>query len=491
MQRGVPLHVAQGVAWNFQDESGLNSGINEVNPRAGRGGFGFAQWTGPRRVNLENYAASRGRPASDPDTQFDFFMQENAGPEASAWARVMNTSTPQEAAAAFVDHWERPAKEHEQARIAKYMGMAAPGAPTGMSNPIPQPGFTPSNQPLPQEAPAFANAAPAAPPAPNPAGFLSGLGSLLVSSAQASEAPPVPSLTGYAHAPEVNTADPLGIESEGNAPLDWEGSYPDVPPQDPYTTDKRQGMKGSIADMLAAMDRVGNNLPGKQTLDKAGADPLGAAKLHIDDILGGGQAAAGTPQPQSYDPTWEAGKDFLYRHFTPAGRVQSAAEAAQAAPAPIQGPPLSAKLGPMQGPPLSAKTPAPAPMQGPPMPAYMSPDFQGPPMSAMTPPAPAPMQGPPMPAYMRPDFQGPPMSAMTADPVRTQATDPVLPDTAPVPTPKPNAKKPFDTIGFLTALGGMAGLLGTGGPEVKPVSLNGYIHNPGPFQGLPMPRGLL
>src|SRR5882672_7744691 len=57
-KRGVPEHVAQGVAMNFRDESGLAPGINERNPTSGRGGFGLAQWTGPRRRNLENYAAS-------------------------------------------------------------------------------------------------------------------------------------------------------------------------------------------------------------------------------------------------------------------------------------------------------------------------------------------------------------------------------------------------------------------------------------------------
>ena len=32
MQRGVPQHVAQGVVMNFQDESGLNTGIQEASP---------------------------------------------------------------------------------------------------------------------------------------------------------------------------------------------------------------------------------------------------------------------------------------------------------------------------------------------------------------------------------------------------------------------------------------------------------------------------
>ena len=120
VQRGVPEHVARGVVMNFQDESGLNTGIQEHAPRAGRGGFGLAQWTGPRRTMLENYAAEVGKPVDDLDTQLDFFMLENRGPEAAAWSQVVAAPTAQDAAVAFVNKWERPAAEHAASRSAKY-----------------------------------------------------------------------------------------------------------------------------------------------------------------------------------------------------------------------------------------------------------------------------------------------------------------------------------------------------------------------------------
>ena len=65
VKRGVPQHVAEGVVMNFQDESGLNTGIQEKAPTSGRGGFGLAQWTGPRRVALETYAAYQGKPIDE------------------------------------------------------------------------------------------------------------------------------------------------------------------------------------------------------------------------------------------------------------------------------------------------------------------------------------------------------------------------------------------------------------------------------------------
>lgn len=136
MQRGVPQHVAQGVVMNFQDESGLDTGIQEGAPISGRGGFGLAQWTGPRRVALEQYAAQRGVDPSDPEMQFDFFMQENQGSEAKAWQQVMASPDSRTAAQNFVRLWERPASEHLATRTAKYSGQEAPGV--GTYTPQPQ-----------------------------------------------------------------------------------------------------------------------------------------------------------------------------------------------------------------------------------------------------------------------------------------------------------------------------------------------------------------
>jgi hypothetical protein len=123
-KRGVPEHVAKGVSMNFADESGFETGIQERNPTSGRGGFGLAQWTGPRRVALEQYAAANGKAVDDGDMQLDFFMEENRGAEAKAWEAVLNTKDEKEAAAAFVNHWERPAAEHAASRTAQYTGGA-------------------------------------------------------------------------------------------------------------------------------------------------------------------------------------------------------------------------------------------------------------------------------------------------------------------------------------------------------------------------------
>lgn len=366
-------------------------------------------------------------------------------------------------------------------KAAALLGMS-PGAPTGASNPTPQSGFTPSGQALPQEAAAFQDAKPAA---PNPAGFLSGLGSLLVSSAQASEQPSVPSLNAPTHAPEIS-ADPLGVEAQGKGLLDWEGSYPDVPPQDPYGNDLRQNMRATVGDAASAVanDKTTNNgwsiNDMLKAMDKLGKVP-GAVKYgggegnipKIEDVLGSTVTGAALPPDRPMPTGLTAGWSGI-----------PSLPGAGTSPQDIR--------GPVQGPPMTAMTPP--PMQGPPMSARMG-SMQGPPMSAMTPqslPPDRPMPGGPLaggPQSLPPDrpMPGGPMS----QPNLAQP-DPTLPDTtSAIPTKKPLTKKPFDTLGFLTALGGLAGALGTGGPEVKPVSLSAPVHNPGAFQGLPMPRGLL
>jgi hypothetical protein len=126
IERGLPEHVADGFVLNFQDESGLDPGINEAAPTVpgSRGGFGLAQWTGPRRNALEQFAAATGRDVADPEVQFDFLMEELRGPEREAFSRIMSTDDPGSAAAAIVQHFERPAQQYLDSRLASYSGQA-------------------------------------------------------------------------------------------------------------------------------------------------------------------------------------------------------------------------------------------------------------------------------------------------------------------------------------------------------------------------------
>lgn len=124
VQRGLPPHVADAFVLNFQDESGLDPSINEHSPLVpgSRGGFGLSQWTGPRRVALERFAADRGAPVDDVDTQLDFLVSELQGPERDAAQAILSSPDTPTAAAAIVNRFLRPAEEHRARREAAYLG---------------------------------------------------------------------------------------------------------------------------------------------------------------------------------------------------------------------------------------------------------------------------------------------------------------------------------------------------------------------------------
>ena len=125
MDRGMPSHVADAFIVNFQDESGLNSGINEANPivEGSRGGFGFYQLTGPRRTAYEAFAKKRGVRPSDEDAQLDWLMMELKGSEKKAGNAIYKTSNTSDAAVAIVNQFLRPAKEHAVSRSARYRNL--------------------------------------------------------------------------------------------------------------------------------------------------------------------------------------------------------------------------------------------------------------------------------------------------------------------------------------------------------------------------------
>jgi hypothetical protein len=129
IERGMAPHIADGFLMNFKDESGLDPGINEAAPivPGSRGGFGLAQWTGPRRVALEKFAAARGAAPSDANVQLDFLMTELQGPESRAARNIFAAPDAGSAAAAIAKDFLRPAPKHLERRVAEYTGMN-PGA---------------------------------------------------------------------------------------------------------------------------------------------------------------------------------------------------------------------------------------------------------------------------------------------------------------------------------------------------------------------------
>lgn len=109
VSQGFEPHQAAGIYGNIAQESGFNN--RAVNPKSGA--FGLAQWLGPRKKELKNFANSRGEDISDEKTQLAFINHELNTTEKKAKNKLLNAKTAGEAATVFSDHYER-AGAHEK-----------------------------------------------------------------------------------------------------------------------------------------------------------------------------------------------------------------------------------------------------------------------------------------------------------------------------------------------------------------------------------------
>jgi hypothetical protein len=127
LERGLPDYVADAFLMNFEDESGFDPGINEIDPivEGSRGGYGLYQTTGPRRRAYEEYAKMRGAALDDPEAQIDFMMLELEGPERAAAESIFAAPDTRSAAIAIARDFLRPSEENLSKRVAKYSGETA------------------------------------------------------------------------------------------------------------------------------------------------------------------------------------------------------------------------------------------------------------------------------------------------------------------------------------------------------------------------------
>lgn len=107
-KHGVSNEFASGLVGQFAQESGFDT--NARNPGDGNDGsdsIGLAQWNGKRATALKRFAAARGRPTDDFETQLDFVMHELNTTEQGVGRRLKAARTVEEATAAAIGY-ERP-----------------------------------------------------------------------------------------------------------------------------------------------------------------------------------------------------------------------------------------------------------------------------------------------------------------------------------------------------------------------------------------------
>jgi hypothetical protein len=101
--KGYSPEASAGIVGHLPHESGMNPAAVGDSGTSG----GLAQWHNERLTALKSFAAAKGKPATDFQTQLEFIDHELHTTETGTLAKLQAAKTPEEAAHAFMD-FERP-----------------------------------------------------------------------------------------------------------------------------------------------------------------------------------------------------------------------------------------------------------------------------------------------------------------------------------------------------------------------------------------------
>lgn len=122
LDRGLTPEQSAGIVGNLAQEStvALDSTIeNSI------GAFGIAQWLGTRKKDLNKFAEDRSRQPQDFNLQLDFIWHELNTTEKRAFKALKETNNPQQAAAVFVDKFERSGEKEGDVGYNKRVNYAS------------------------------------------------------------------------------------------------------------------------------------------------------------------------------------------------------------------------------------------------------------------------------------------------------------------------------------------------------------------------------
>ena len=150
VSQGLSPVQAAGIVGNLQGESGRGLNTQTINPGDGRDGsdsIGIAQWNSTRAQALKDYAASRGVPHTDLNTQLEFLHSELKGPEKAAYSKLLAAQTPEEATRAMLaferpKDWNVPGSHPNRVQYAaKALAAYGGGQPAPATPPAPPSGL--------------------------------------------------------------------------------------------------------------------------------------------------------------------------------------------------------------------------------------------------------------------------------------------------------------------------------------------------------------
>jgi len=107
----ISPQVATGIVGQLGYESAGLQSINEMKPTVpgSRGGYGWAQWTGPRRRQFESWAQQNNMDVADPEANYQFLVYElTQTPEKGVLNKLKDVQDPVQAGKIFTDSYLRP-----------------------------------------------------------------------------------------------------------------------------------------------------------------------------------------------------------------------------------------------------------------------------------------------------------------------------------------------------------------------------------------------
>lgn len=164
---GLTKEQAAGFVGNLAHESAGFRTLQEMKPLipGSRGGYGYAQWTGPRRRQFEAWTQQQGLDPASFDANYGFLKYEfDNTPEGRVIERLRGAKTADEAARIAERTFFRPGIPHTASRIQwanRLAGGEVPAQPTTVAQAQPTPRSIP---------PKNKSAAPTASPVTNVAG---------------------------------------------------------------------------------------------------------------------------------------------------------------------------------------------------------------------------------------------------------------------------------------------------------------------------------
>lgn len=119
---GLTRYQAAGVVGNLDHESAGFASLQEINPLVdgSRGGYGYAQWTGPRRRAFEAWAAQRGLSLASYEANYGFLKHELTNTsERAVLPPLRRARDVVEATIIFQNKFLRPGIPHTASRIER------------------------------------------------------------------------------------------------------------------------------------------------------------------------------------------------------------------------------------------------------------------------------------------------------------------------------------------------------------------------------------